>query len=52
MFGEAIAAGRAARPFAIEVNLGAYWLTRLKSKRATPAMQAFEAWICAAATSG
>jgi LysR family transcriptional regulator of beta-lactamase len=38
---------RAARPFAVEVSLGGYWLTRLKSKRPSPAMQAFEAWLLA-----
>lgn len=37
--------GKAARPFAAEVDLGGYWLTRLKSKRPGPAMLAFERWI-------
>jgi len=41
--------GRAARPFAAEVDLGGYWLTRLKSKRPSPAMKAFETWLCAEA---
>jgi LysR family transcriptional regulator, regulator of gene expression of beta-lactamase len=45
----ALFAGRAARPFAIEIGMGGYWLTRLKSKRPTPAMAAFEGWIVAAA---
>ena len=36
---------KATRPFAVEVDLGGYWLTRLKSKRPTPAMAAFESWI-------
>jgi LysR family transcriptional regulator of beta-lactamase len=40
---------RAARPFAIEVELGGYWLTRLKSRRPTAAMSAFEAWLVAEA---
>ncbi len=40
---------RAARPFATEVDLGGYWLTRLKSKRPTAAMAAFEAWLTAEA---
>ena len=40
--------GRAARPFAAEVDLGGYWLTRLKSKRPGPAMAAFRSWILAA----
>ncbi|HKR25525.1 MAG TPA: LysR family transcriptional regulator [Allosphingosinicella sp.] len=41
--------GRAARPFATEVDLGGYWLTRLKSKRPSAAMAAFEAWLAAEA---
>jgi LysR family transcriptional regulator of beta-lactamase len=41
--------GRAARPFAAEVGLGGYWLTRLKSKRPGAAMAAFEAWLLAEA---
>ena len=41
--------GRAERPFATEVDLGGYWLTRLKSKRPTAAMTAFEAWLTAEA---
>jgi LysR family transcriptional regulator, regulator of gene expression of beta-lactamase len=49
MFDREIAAGRAARPFAIEIDLGGYWLTRLKSKRPSPAMAAFEDWLVAAA---
>ncbi len=36
---------RAARPFATEIDLGGYWLTRLKSKRPTAAMTAFETWL-------
>jgi LysR family transcriptional regulator of beta-lactamase len=45
----ALFAGRGAWPFATEVGLGGYWLTRLKSKRPTPAMAAFEGWILAEA---
>jgi len=41
--------GEAVRPFAIEVNLGGYWLTRLKSRKPTAAMAALERWIVAAA---
>ncbi len=36
---------RLARPFALEVAAGEYWLTRLRSKPPTPAMQAFQAWL-------
>jgi len=49
LFESLIAERRAARPFALEVSLGSYWLTRLKSKRPTPAMAAFETWLLAAA---
>ena len=41
--------GRAARPFATEIALGGYWLTRLKSKRPSAAMATFEAWLLAEA---
>src|SRR5437868_7502549 len=41
--------GRAARPFAPEIDRGGYWLTRLKSKRPSPAMTAFETWLRAEA---
>ena len=41
--------GRAARPFAAEVDLGGYWLTRLKSKRPGAAMAAFQSWLLAEA---
>jgi LysR family transcriptional regulator of beta-lactamase len=43
--------GRAVRPFAAEIDLGGYWLTRLKSKRPGAAMAAFEAWLLAQARS-
>jgi len=33
------------RAFELEVSTGSYWLTWLKSKRVTPAMQAFTNWI-------
>jgi LysR family transcriptional regulator of beta-lactamase len=44
--------GKGARPFDVEVELGGYWLTRLKSRRLTGAMAAFESWIRAAAEEG
>jgi LysR family transcriptional regulator, regulator of gene expression of beta-lactamase len=34
--------------FAVEVGVGRYWLTRLQSRPASPAMQAFRAWLLAA----
>jgi LysR family transcriptional regulator of beta-lactamase len=47
MFERDLRAGRLARPFAEEVALGAYWLTRLKSRRETEAMAAFREWLLA-----
>lgn len=45
MFAREIGEGRVARPFDIEVSIGAYWLTWLKSREETPAMRAFRLWI-------
>lgn len=47
MFEDELTAGRLFRPFATEVDLGAYWLTRLKSKPETRAMAAFRGWLTA-----
>jgi LysR family transcriptional regulator of beta-lactamase len=49
MFERELADGRAARPFRLEVAMGGYWLTSLKSRKPTPAMAAFRSWILAAA---
>lgn len=49
MFERELAEGRAARPFPLEVAMGGYWLTSLKSRKPTPAMTAFQSWILAAA---
>lgn len=49
MFERELRAGRLARPFAEEVETGAYWLTRLISRRETQAMAAFRAWLAAEA---
>ncbi|HWT11902.1 MAG TPA: LysR family transcriptional regulator [Allosphingosinicella sp.] len=45
MFEAELVEGRIVRPFAAEAGGGSYWLTRLKSKRPTAAMTAFESWI-------
>jgi LysR family transcriptional regulator, regulator of gene expression of beta-lactamase len=45
MFGHDFAAGRIVKPFAIEVDMGGYWMTRLKSRPETPAMKAFRLWV-------
>jgi LysR family transcriptional regulator of beta-lactamase len=47
MFESNLRQGRLVRPFAAEVALGDYWLTRLKSRSETPAMAAFRAWLLA-----
>ncbi len=49
MFERELAEGRAARPFRLEVSMGGYWLTSLKSRKPTPAMAAFQSWLLAAA---
>ncbi len=47
MFLRELTQGRLAQPFDLEVDVGGYWLTRLLSKEATPAMRAFRAWLLA-----
>lgn len=45
LFTRELQAGRLARPFALEIENGSYWLTRLKSKRTTLAMNVFRDWM-------
>lgn len=45
MFARELEQGRLVQPFALEVDVGSYWLTRLTSKQQTPAMIAFRAWL-------
>jgi LysR family transcriptional regulator of beta-lactamase len=45
MFESALAAERLKRPFGIEIEAGAYWLTRLRSRAETGAMRAFRTWL-------
>ncbi|MBP0446108.1 LysR family transcriptional regulator [Roseomonas sp. SSH11] len=52
MFGRQLRQGQLARPFAAEVTLGEYWLTRLKSRPETRAMAAFREWLLAEAAEG
>ena len=33
------------RPFPIDADVGGYWLTWLKSRTPSPAMQAFRNWL-------
>lgn len=48
MFRPELADGRLAQPFTLEVDVGAYFLTRLKSRPPTTAMTAFRDWLAAA----
>lgn len=45
LFAGAVAAGRLARPFAVEVDTGRYWLTRVKSRAWSPGMTVFRDWL-------
>jgi LysR family transcriptional regulator of beta-lactamase len=45
MFGRDLRQGRLVQPFAAEITLGAYWLTRLKSREETDAMSSFRTWL-------
>jgi len=45
MFTRELENGTLVRPFEHEIMLGSYWLTRLKSKRPTSAMLAFQEWL-------
>lgn len=49
MFGRDIRHGRLVRPFGIEVDLGRYWLTSLKSKPQSRAMRDVTDWLLGAA---
>lgn len=45
MFEPELRTERLARPFATEIATGRYWLTRLMSRRDTPAMRQFRDWL-------
>jgi LysR family transcriptional regulator of beta-lactamase len=45
MFSHDLKQRRLIRPFQTEVTLGEYWLTSLRSKRASAATRAFKAWL-------
>ncbi len=47
LFSQDVFRKRLACPYVTRVHLGSYWLTSLKSKPHTPAMQAFRQWILA-----
>jgi LysR family transcriptional regulator of beta-lactamase len=50
MFRHLLAQGRIVQPFATELTLGSYWLTRLQSKAETAAMREFSQWLFAEMT--
>jgi LysR family transcriptional regulator of beta-lactamase len=52
MFETELLAERLVRPFDIEVDCGAYWLTRMMSRQDTPAMRTFRDWMKGAAADG
>ena len=45
LFASELRGGRLVQPFEVSVSTGRYWLTRLKSRRMTPAMQGFRTWL-------
>lgn len=45
MFARELQQGRLQRPFAIEVDVGRYWLTRAMSREMRPAMRQFRDWL-------
>lgn len=47
MFEHMLQQGRLVRPFAHEVDTGAYWLTHLKSRQPSAALQTFKQWLMA-----
>lgn len=47
MFQHLLQQGRLVRPFEQEVDTGAYWLTHLRSRAASPALKTFRQWLLA-----
>ncbi len=45
MFSRHVATGALRQPFPISISKGSYWLTRLKSRAPTPAMEIFRSWL-------
>lgn len=45
MFSHLINGERIVQPFATQIDLGSYWLTRLQSRAETPAMREFAQWL-------
>jgi LysR family transcriptional regulator of beta-lactamase len=49
LFSSALQSGRLVRLFEVEVQVGAYWLTRLSTRKQSATMRAFSEWIIAKA---
>lgn len=47
LFGRELQSGRLVQPFKVQIENGSYWLTSLKSRRATRAMAVFRQWMLA-----
>jgi LysR family transcriptional regulator of beta-lactamase len=47
MFSAALAEERLVRPFAVEIETGCYWLTKLQSRPDSAAMARFRTWLLA-----
>ncbi len=45
LFSRDLQSGRLVRLFSVEVDVGGYWLTRLKTRRKSTAMKAFQDWL-------
>jgi LysR family transcriptional regulator of beta-lactamase len=45
LFADDLSRKRLMRPFDVQVLLGSYWLTSLKSRRVSSAMQIFSNWL-------
>ena len=45
MFSRQLASGEIEQPFPLYISKGSYWLTRLKSRPVTPAMENFRRWL-------
>ncbi len=45
MFPHDVESGRLVQPFAVQVSVGGYWLTRLQSKAVSPVMERFQDWV-------
>jgi LysR family transcriptional regulator of beta-lactamase len=45
LFRREIDAGQLVRPFPVEAEVGGYWLTWIKTRTRSPAMQAFRNWL-------